>query len=80
MVSGVLNQSNSTTMIHSQPGDNIFSAISKVKSVLVHDEDYEDLVFNDITIRVAKNSNINDLTTIYNLKHQISRLKAGYKD
>jgi hypothetical protein len=67
-------------MMYAEAGDNIYSAIRKVQSSLLSGEDYQDLSFNDISIRVAKNSNINDLTTIYNLKHQILRLKAGYKD
>lgn len=36
------------------------------------DVDYHHLVFNDIKIRVSKDSNIYDLVTIYNLKRRIN--------
>jgi hypothetical protein len=61
-------------------GDSFYGAVQKVQRSLRNPNDYRDLEFNEIRVRVSKNSNIDDLSTIYNLKHTIRRLQAGYKD
>lgn len=61
-----------------QKGMNFFEAVNFAKKEIK--TDYIDLIFNDISVRVSKDSNINDLSTIYNLKHTINRLRLGYKD
>lgn len=63
-----------------EKGESFHGAVEKVKNSLRFDNDYCDLEFNGIRVRVSKNSNIDDLNTIYNLKHTIRRLQAGYND
>jgi hypothetical protein len=63
---------------YAEKGDSFYSACKKVQETLKNPEDYCDLIFNDIRVRVSKNSNIDDLQTIYHLQHTINRLKAGY--
>ena len=67
-------------VVKAEKGQNIYQAIEDLQESLSTMDSYLDLEFNDIVVRVTKNSNINDLTTIYNLKHTINRLKLGYKD
>ena len=67
-------------LMYAESGDSFNSAVEKVKKTLKEENDYCDLEFNEIRVRVSKNSNINDLSTIYGLKHTIERLKAGYRD
>jgi hypothetical protein len=63
-----------------EKGSSFVRAVEKVQETLRFDFDYCDLEFNEIRVRVSKNSNINDLCTIYDLKHTINRLRLGYKD
>jgi hypothetical protein len=42
--------------------------------------EFLDCAFNGISFRVSRNSNEYDIATIYNLKHKIRRLEAGYRD
>jgi hypothetical protein len=39
-----------------------------------------DMIFNEISITIHSDSNNNDIYLIYDLKHKIRRLEAGYKD
>jgi hypothetical protein len=66
------------TLMYAESGDNFYTAVKKVQDSLKNQNDYCDLEFNEISVRVSKDSNINDLATIYDLKHCIRRLKAGY--
>ncbi len=66
-------------IIETDKGMNFYEAVKFAKKEL-KEKSYADLKFNDITIRVSKDSNIDDLSTIYNLKHTINRLKLGYDD
>ena len=63
-------------LAYAEAGDSFSSAIRKVQDSLRHPEDYCDLMFNGIRIRVAKNSNIHDLSTIYDLCCHIQRLEC----
>lgn len=65
---------------YAESGDNFFSAVKKLQETLKTSEDYCDLEFNEIRVRVSKTSNINDLSAIYDLKCKIRRMEAGYKD
>ena len=60
-------------------GHNFVSACRELQGMLGKGE-YRIMQFNDHLITVSQDSNIDDLATIYNLKHQIARLKAGYQD
>jgi hypothetical protein len=66
-------------IIDAEMGMNFYEAVKFAKKE-IKGTDYLDLKFNDIIVRVSKDSNIDDLSTIYNLKHTINRLKLGYKD
>jgi hypothetical protein len=65
--------------IEAEKGMNFYEAVKFAKKE-IKGTGYLDLKFNDITVRVSKDSNIDDLSTIYDLKHTINRLKLGYKD
>ena len=65
---------------YAESGDSFFTAVKKLQSTLKTPEDYCDLEFNEIGVRVSKDSKINDLSVIYDLKHKIRRMQAGYKD
>jgi hypothetical protein len=67
-------------LAYAETGENFNNAVNRIKLSLKDNNDYCDLEFNEIRIRVSKNSNIDDLATIYDLKHTIRRLKAGYKN
>ena len=67
-------------IIYAEAGVSFYKAVKDLQQSLNSSNEYLDLVFNDISIRVSKNSNIDDLSTIYNLKHTTNRLKLGYKD
>jgi len=60
-----------------QSGDSFVEAVKKVQQSLSLPNDYCDLEFNEIRVRVSKNSNLGDLCTIYDLKHHINRIKSG---
>ena len=62
---------------YAESGDSFPLAVKKVQETLKNPEDYCDLEFNEIRVRVSKNSNVGDLCTIYDLKHQINRIKSG---
>ena len=66
--------------MYAEVGDSFNTAVEKLQRSLKYKSDYCDLEFNNIRIRVSKDSNINDLSTIYNLKYTILRLKAGHKE
>jgi hypothetical protein len=67
-------------IVQAEKGDNFYEAVRKVKENMFNNESYLDLEFNDIRVRVSKDSNIDDLSTIYYLKRTIERMKLGYKD
>jgi hypothetical protein len=67
-------------IVQAEKGDNFYGAVRKVKEQILRDDQYLDLEFNGIHIRVSKDSNIDDLSTIYYLKRTIERMKLGYKD
>lgn len=67
-------------IVYAESGVSFYKAVQDLQQSLNNSKEYLDLVFNDISVRVSKNSNIDDLSTIYNLKHAINRLKLGYKD
>jgi hypothetical protein len=58
-------------IIHAEPGMNFYQAINKAHEGLYWETDYVDLIFNGIRIRVSKNSNNDDLATIYDLKRRL---------
>lgn len=60
---------------YAQSGESFYSAVSRIQSEMLHREDYIDLIFNDISVRVSKNSNPHDIATIYDLKCELRRLK-----
>ncbi len=63
-------------------GENFNQAVLRVQGTLEGKPGYvtEDLVFNGISVRVSNKSDLSDLAIIYNLRHEIRRLKAGYND
>jgi hypothetical protein len=65
--------------IEAEKGMNFYEAVKFAKKE-IKETDYLDLKFNDIVVRVSKDSNIDDLSIIYHLKHTINRLKLGYDD
>jgi hypothetical protein len=67
-------------IVQAEKGMNFYDAVKKVKENMFNNESYLDLEFNGIHIRVSKDSNIDDLSTIYYLKRTIERMKLGYKD
>lgn len=67
-------------IIEAEKGVSLHKAAEDLKDSLSEQNSYLDLRFNDINIRVTKNSNTYDLLTIYDLKQTINRMKAGYKD
>jgi len=67
-------------IVQAEKGMNFYDAVKKVKENMFNNESYLDLEFNDIRVRVSKDSNIDDLSTIYYLKRTIERMKLGYKD
>lgn len=66
-------------LAYAEKGESFFSAVRKVQGSLAPGR-YCDLEFNEIRVRVSKDSNIDDLSVIYDLKAKIRRLEAGYKD
>jgi hypothetical protein len=67
-------------IVQAEKGMSFYEAAKKVKEQILRDDQYLDLEFNGIYIRVSKDSNIDDLSTIYYLKRTIERMKLGYKD
>lgn len=67
-------------LVYAEKGQNFIQAVQSLQKTLKTPDDYCDLEFNNIRVRVSKTSNIDDLYTIYNLKHVINRLRLGYKD
>jgi hypothetical protein len=67
-------------IVQAEKGDNFYGAVRKVKEQIYRDNQYLDLEFNNIRVRVSKDSNIDDLATIYDLKRIIERMKLGYRD
>lgn len=67
-------------LLYAESGHSFVASVKQVQEILKRGEDYCDLEFNEIRIRVSKDSKIDDLCTIYDLKHKIKRLEAGYKD
>jgi hypothetical protein len=65
-------------IVYSKHRETFFAAVQRVQDMLQHDEDYCDLQFGEIIrVRVSKNSNADDLWTIYRLNHTINMLKLG---
>jgi hypothetical protein len=67
-------------IVQAERGMSFYDSVKKVKEQILREGQYLDLEFNSIHIRVSKDSNIDDLSTIYYLKHTIERMKLGYKD
>jgi hypothetical protein len=67
-------------IVQAEKGMSFYEAAKKVKEQILRDDQYLDLEFNNISVRVSKDSNIDDLTTIYYLKCKVERMKLGYKD
>ena len=67
-------------IVQAEEGMSFYDSVKKVKEQMLRDDQYLDLEFQKIRVRVSKNSNINDLSTIYDLKYRIERMKLGYKD
>ena len=61
-------------IVYAEAGDNFFHAVKKVREQIKSSEDYLDLEFNEIRVRVSKESSIDDLATIYDLKCKLRRL------
>ena len=61
-------------IVYAEAGDNFAHAVKKVKEQIKSSEDYLDLEFNEIRVRVSKESSIDDLATIYDLKCKLRRL------
>ena len=57
-------------IIEAEKGMNFYEAVKFAKKE-IKETDYLDLKFNDILIRVSKDSNIDDLSITYYLKHTI---------
>lgn len=57
-------------------GVNFRQAVRDLKQILTDsNQDYKMLKFNDIIITVSKDSNEDDIVVIYDLKHELRRLK-----
>lgn len=69
-------------MIEAGKGTNIYQAVKEAKEILAtrYQYAYDILRFNEIDIAISANSLDEDIVTIYSLKSQIRRLKAGYTD
>lgn len=61
-------------IVYAEAGDNFVHAVKKVKEQIKSNESYLDLEFNEIRVRVSKESSIDDLATIYDLKCKLRRL------
>ena len=61
-------------IVYAEAGDNFVHVVKKVKEQIKSSEDYLDLEFNEIRVRVSKESSIDDLATIYDLKCKLRRL------
>jgi hypothetical protein len=77
-------------IIEANPGDNIYSAIKKAKAALLESNMLEynaaegskyarfnkklTLMFNDVSVDISTDSNVDDIAVIYNLKSKIRRL------
>lgn len=57
-----------------------FHAITNAIKLAKANNTHVDFNFNEIKMRVSPDSNRDDICTIYDLRHQLRRLKAGYKD
>lgn len=60
-------------LVYAQSGDIFSHAVRRVQNEMKPSEDYLDLNFNDVVIRVYHDSNINDLAVIYDLKRELSK-------
>ena len=65
-------------MVYGQAGENFTAAVKRVQNEMKPNEKYLDLNFNAITIRVHRDSNVNDLGTIYDLTHQLTILRVKH--
>ena len=65
-------------MVYAEAGENFTAAVKRVQNEMKPHEEHLDLNFNDITVRVHRNSNVHDLGTIYDLKHQLVILRVKY--
>jgi hypothetical protein len=67
-------------IVQAEKGMSFYDSVKEVKEQILRDNQYLDLEFNNIRVRVSKNSNIDDLAIIYDLKRIIERMKLGYRD
>lgn len=65
-------------LVYAEKGDHFVTAVKKTQNQIRSNEDYLDLEFNGIRVRVSKNSNLDDLSTIYNLKSELKRLENNF--
>ena len=66
------------SMVYAEAGENFTAAVKRVQNEIKPHENYLDLNFNDIVVRVHPNSNVNDLGTIYDLKREVWILRTKY--
>jgi hypothetical protein len=66
-------------MVYAESGELFRHAVKRVQDTMKPSENYLDLVFNEIRIRVSHDSNIDDLCTIYDLKHELNRMEMKNK-
>jgi len=59
---------------NAEKGMNCFFALSKALEIAKLNEKNVEAIFNNIVIIVRPTSNVEDITTIYFLKHEITRL------
>lgn len=66
-------------MYEVEKGVSFRKSVQDLKATLKPGE-YRIMEFNKILLTVSQDSNEDDICIIYELKHQINRLKEGYKD
>ena len=64
--------------VYAEAGDMFITAVKKVKDMMKPSESHLVLVFNGIEITVYHNSHPADLATIYDLKHELARMRIKY--
>jgi hypothetical protein len=64
-------------VVYAEAGDHFVTAVKKAQNEIRLNEDYLDLEFNEIRVRVSKDSNVHDLETIYHLKCELRRLESN---
>lgn len=61
---------------YADPGVNLPFAVTKAKLLLDKEYDCVYLIYNDVKIRVAKGSYIDDLLIIYELKRRLGEFES----